>query len=102
MKKPQLIYNIQRDSTLHLWVDNYGYCYIIYDEGKRLKIKRYCPCCSNTLYLKERIKEELGIDTKFQQLIVDGKIMKDTDSLEKSGLSKNGKEIKLNIINNNE
>ena len=94
-------YNIQKESTLYLSYVTYAYCFIIYGEGKRLKIRDYCPCCSNTLYLKKNIEEELGIDTKFQQLIIDGKIMKDNESLLKSGVE-DGKEITLKIINNNE
>ena len=34
-------YNIQKESTLHLVLRLRGtYCYIIYDDGKRLKISR--------------------------------------------------------------
>ena len=75
-------YNIQRESTLHLVLRFTGACcYIIYGEGKKLKIDRYCECCCNTLYLKERIKKELGIEFNHQELKVDGIIMKDTVSL---------------------
>ena len=49
---------------------------------------------------KIRDKEILEIDTKFQQLIVNGKIMED-DEL-KSGLGEDGKEVILKIINNDE
>ena len=73
-----------------------SYCYIIYDEGKKLKISGYCPCCCPTLWLKEKIKRELGIEPKYQQLTIDGKIMKDDDRLESYGIT-NGKEIKLSI-----
>ena len=96
-------YNIQRESTLHL-VLRLGrgtYCYIIYGEGKKLKIDGYCDCCSNTLYLKEEIKKELGIDVKYQELKVDGKIMKDTDSLNTYGVE-SGKEVELTIKMNPE
>ena len=90
-------YNIQRESTLHLVYRNRGtYCYIIYGEGKKLKIDGFCDCCANTLYLKENIKEELGIDIKYQELKVDGIVMKDEDNLETYGVQ-SGKEVELNI-----
>ena len=91
-------YKIQKESTLHL-VLRLGmgtYCYVIYDEGKKLKISRYCDCCCNTLWLKERIEEELGVDKKFQLLKVDGKIMNDNESLESNKVS-DGKEVHLSI-----
>ena len=90
-------YNIQRESTLRLVVDVMPYCYIIYEGGKKLKIRRFCPCCSNTLWLKEQIKEKLGIDIKCQQLTVNGKIMKDNESLESNNVTY-GTEVNLNII----
>ena len=91
-------YNIQRESTLHL-VLRLGrgtYCYIIYGEGKKLKIDGYCDCCCNTLFLKEQIKRELGIDAKYQELKVDGKIMDDNSNLNSYGVS-DGKEVELII-----
>ena len=93
-------YNIQRDSTLDLTIYIGSYCYIVYDEGKKLKISGYCSCCCNTLWLKEQIQKELGIEPKYQQLIVDGKIMEDSKSLESYNITNNtanGKEIKLNL-----
>ena len=90
-------YNIQKESTLILLVDYWPYCFIIYDEGKKLKITRYCACCSNTLWLKERIKDLLEIEVKNQQLVVDGIIMEDSESLI-NYLNDNGKEIKLNVV----
>ena len=91
-------YNIQKESTLHLVLRMGGgtYCYIIYDGDKKLKIGGYCSCCSNTLFLKERIQKELGIEPKFQLLKVDGKIMEDDKSLESYGV-KGGKEVELSI-----
>ena len=91
-------YNIQRESTLHL-VLRLGrgtYCYILYGEGKKLKIEGFCDCCANTLYLKEKISKELGIDVKYQELKVDGKIMEDNSSLNNYGIS-DGKEVELII-----
>ena len=90
-------YNIQRESTLRLVVDTLPYCYIIYEGGKKLKIRRFCTCCSNTLWLKEQIKEKLGIDIKCQQLTVNRKIMKDNESLESNNVTY-GTEVNLNII----
>ena len=90
-------YNIQKESTLHLVLGmGITYCYIIYDGGKKLKITDYCSCCSNTLFLKERIQKELGIEPKFQLLKVDGKIMEDDQSLKSYGVKK-GKEVELSI-----
>ena len=80
-------YNIQRESTLHLVLRLCGtYCYIIYDEGKKFKIGRYCDCCCNTIWLKEQISAKLGIETKFQILTVDGKIIEDNESLRSNGI----------------
>ena len=91
-------YKIQRESTLHLVLrlGSGTYCYVIYDKTNKLKISGYCDCCSNTLWLKQRIQKELGIDTKYQQLVVDGKIMQDNESLESNHVS-DGKEVKLSI-----
>ena len=61
-----------------------------------MKISGYCPCCCPTLGLKEKIKKKLGIEPKYQQLTIDGKIMKDDDRLASYGITK-GKEIKLSI-----
>ena len=91
-------YNIQKEHTLDLVLRTGGgtYCYIVYGEGKKIKIGGYCSCCSNTLFLKMRIKGELGIDIKYQELKVDGKIMDDNNSLNSYGVS-NGKEVELSI-----
>ena len=61
-------YNIQKESVLHL-VLRLGRgtcCYIVYDNNQKLKIEGYCDCCCNTSFLKERIKNELGIEPQFQ------------------------------------
>ena len=91
-------YGIQKESTLLLTkspgADNF--CYVIYDEEKKLKIGGYCDCCCSTLFLKEQIERELGIDKKFQLLIVDGKIMNDEESLRSYELYK-GKEVYLSV-----
>ena len=62
-------YNIQKEHTLDLVLRTGGgtYCYIVYGEGKKIKIGGYCSCCSNTLFLKVRIKGELGIRTYLNQ-----------------------------------
>jgi hypothetical protein len=51
---------------------------------------------SNTLSLKEKIKKELGIEPKYQQLTVDGKTMID-DELISSYFRSDGKKINLSI-----
>ena len=95
-------YNIQGESILTLVYRSIGsYCYIIYGEDRKLKIDKFCDCCSNTLYLKERIKKELGLDIKYQILKVDGKIMNDNVNLRNYGVS-NGKEVELYIKMNYE
>ena len=55
----------------------------------------FCPYCYKTLSLKEKIKEELGIEPKFQQLTFNGKIMKDDESLESNEFYRGAK---LNLI----
>ena len=78
------------------------YCYIVYDNDQKLKIDRYCDCCCNTFFLKLQIKNELGIEPQYQQLTVDGKILKDDESLQKNGIN-NGREVQLTVkINVNE
>ena len=75
-------YKIEKEMTLYLfWANNELICYIIYDGNKDLKISGYCACCCNTLYLKEQIESKLGIDKNLQVLRVDGKIIKDEESL---------------------
>ena len=93
-------YNIQDGSNLNLIFDQF-YLYIIYNKGEKIKIDcglTFCTCCYYTLWLKEEIKKRLNIDTKNQELSVNGKIMKDNESLGSNKITK-GKEIKLNIIN---
>ena len=95
-------YNIQKESTLHLILrlgagPGINHCYFIYDEGKQLKIniaENFWN--SNTFSLKEKIKKELGIEPKYQQLTVDGKTMID-DELLRSYFETDGKEINLSI-----
>ena len=92
-------YNIQNEHTLFLSArmrPTDSSCYIIYDGGKKLKIEGYCSIRCNTLFLKERIQKELGIEPKFQLLTVDGKIMEDDKNLSYYGV-KNGKEVELSI-----
>ena len=91
-------YNIQQGSTLVLYLrlGSGTYCYIIYDGDKKLKILHYCSISCNTLWLKERIQKELGIEPKFQLLKVDGKIMEDDKSLKSYGVEE-GKKVELSI-----
>ena len=72
------------------------YCYIVYDGDKKIKIDRYCDCCCNTKFLKEQIKTILGIDVNKQILRVDGKIIKDEESLNSNGIF-GGKEVQLTV-----
>ena len=90
-------YNIGRESTLYLyWRKPRKPCSILYDEDKKLDIFLGCYTCTTTLWLKEQIKEKLGLEEKYQLLKVDGKIMKDNESLESNGVC-DGKEINLSI-----
>ena len=88
-------YKIGRESTLYLRKPIKP-CSILYDEDKKLDI--YLGCCHDrtTLWLKEQIKEKLGLEEKYQLLKVDGKIMKDNELLESNGVC-DGKEINLSI-----
>ena len=96
-KKILADYNIQNESTILLEIELFrAHCYVIYGKGKKIKIGNYCPCCCNTLSLKSLIKKKLGIDIKYQELKVDGKIINDNESLESNGVD-NGKEVELNI-----
>ena len=73
-------------------------CYVKYNEdGDKIRISGFCPCCSDVDYLKRRISEELGIKLEFQELSLNGKIFEDdSKSLESYGVT-SGCEIKLKI-----
>ena len=73
-----------------------SYIFVIYDEGKQLLIKDYNFGCRNILWLKKKIEEKLEIETKFQQLTINGKIMGDSESLANNQIS-NGKEVYLSV-----
>ena len=104
-------YNIQKVSTLCLSLCRdplrmyynsecrclYNYCYIIYDNNKKLKLDQICFDCCTTLYLKNKIRNELNIDNQFQQLSMNGKIFKDNEKLKINGVC-SGTEIELKII----
>ena len=80
--RPLSDYNIKDESTIYLQLKNTGcVCYAKYGEQK-YRISKFCGCCSNTLYLKERVSELIGIEPSNIELIVDGKIMEDSKSLD--------------------
>ena len=92
-------YKIQKESTLHLVLRSTGAsCYVKYNEkGYKIRIDRFCPCCSNVIYLKERIQGILGIRPEFQELSLNGKVFENNRaSLESYGVT-GGEEIKLTI-----
>ena len=72
------------------------HCYIIYDNYEKLKIRGFCDCCNNIMFLKERIFEELGIEPEYQILCLDEKILNDDENLQSNGIN-NGREVKLVI-----
>ena len=76
-----------------------NYCFIIYDEVKKLKISGYNLRLYKTLFLKKLINEKLGIVPEHQELIVDGKIMENDKGLYDYNVE-NGKEIVLKAIVN--
>ena len=73
-----------------------SYIFVIYDEGKQLLIEDYNFGCRNILWLKKKIEEKLEIETKFQQLTINGKIMGDSENLANNQIS-NGKEVYLSV-----
>ena len=90
-------YNITRESTLLLTCRKPRIpCSILYDEDKKLDIYLGCVHGRTTLWLKEQIKEKIGLEEKYQELKVDGKIMQDNESLESNGVC-DGKEINLSV-----
>ena len=91
-------YNIQKESTLHLIIKFFGF-YVTYDEGETMHFggPRFCTCCHNILWLKEEIKQRIGLDIKNQQLSKDGKILEDNQSIADCGITF-GTEIKLTKI----
>ena len=89
-------YNIQDESTIHLMLRGTGgFCYVKYGDRK-YRISSFCSCCSNTLYLKEQVMGRTGIEPSNQELIVDGKIMEDNQSLDYYGIS-SGKIVELKV-----
>ena len=92
-------YNIQKYSTLHLIIKLFGF-YVTYDEGETMHFTlgpRFCTCCHNILWLKEEIKQRIGLDIKNQQLSKDGKILEDNQSIADCEIT-SGTEIKLTKI----
>ena len=91
-------YNIQKESTLHLIIKFFGF-YVTYDEGETMHFggPRFCTCCHNILWLKEEIKQRIGLDINNQQLSKDGKILEDNQSIADCEIT-SGIEIKLTKI----
>ena len=91
-------YNIQRESTLHLVLRMCGAnCYVKYNEdGDKIRIDGFCPCCSDVAFLKRCISWELGIKPEYQELSLNGKIFEDDKNLESYGFTL-GCKIKLKI-----
>ena len=76
-------YGIHICSTLGLRLSMNPFLYIIYNEiGDKLdiKVKDFCPCCHDVNQLKNKITEILGIKPQFQELSLDGEILKDNSA----------------------
>ena len=69
-------YNIQKESMLHLVLRMAGIdCYVVCNEtGEKITISNFCPCCSDVLFLKNRIMELTGIRPECQELSLNGTI----------------------------
>ena len=83
-------YNIQKESILHLVLRMAGIdCYVVCNEtGEKITISNFCPCCSDVLFLKNRIMEITGIRPECQELSLNGKIFdEDSKSLNSYGVS---------------
>ena len=90
-------YKIQRESTLHLVRMRGIYCNVICDDGKKIKIKNFCSCCCDVKYLKDRIREKIGIEPEYQELSLNGIIFEnDRKSLSDYGIEA-GSKVKLII-----
>ena len=91
-------YGIHNGSTLEIQLDFKHLFYVIYNEiGDKLDISIYdlCPCCHDVNQLKNKINEILGIKPQFQELNLDGYILKDNKvKLKDYGIT-SGAEIKL-------
>ena len=70
------------------------YCFLKYGE-KKFRISKFCCCCSNTLYLKKQASLITGTKPSNLELIVDGKIMEDSKSLDNYDIIGNEIEIKV-------
>ena len=88
-------YKIPDESTLYLVLRRpICYCYIKYGDQK-IRISKFCSCCSNTLYLKERAGYLIDGPFKDIELVVDGKVMEDDKSLKYYDI--HGKVVELRV-----
>ena len=88
-------YKIPDESTLYLVLRRpICYCYIKYGDQK-IRISKFCSCCSNTLYLKERAGCLVDGPFKDIELVVDGKVMEDDKSLKYYDI--HGKVVELRV-----
>ena len=67
-------YNIQKESTLHAVgrLAGRSKCEVIYNNDNKITIFSGCPIC-----IKKRIQKIFGIKYECQELIVDGKVVKE-------------------------
>ena len=74
--------NIEDESTLYLSLQYRieNFCYVNRD-GYKYEFMNYCAVVDNTLYLKKILSDIFKIGIDLLELKVDGKIMKDFDTL---------------------
>ena len=95
-------YFVHVGSTLELQLSlrPSSFFHVIYNEiGDKLDISmnEFCPCCCDVNQLKNKITEILGVKPQFQELSIDGNILKDNlAKISDYGVS-GGSEIKLII-----
>ena len=92
--------NIEDESTLYLSLQHriVNFCYVNHD-GYKYEFMNYCAVVDNTLYLKKILSDIFKIGIDLLELKVDGKIMRDFDTLFANQVY-NGKEVILTVKKN--
>ena len=88
-------YNMPDESTLYVTLNGaICFCYIRYGEQK-LRVSRFCSCCSNTLFLKQHAQGFAGVPLKDIELVVNGQVMEDDKNLAYYGIPGNDIELRI-------